>query len=313
MSTPDAIGEMSGPGHPTVSVIVPTYNRASLLGRAIESVIGQTSGGWELIVVDDGLTDGTRTYLDTVTDARLRTVLTAHTGVISTVRNTGASLARGAWLAFLDSDDAWLPDKLKIQLAALAASPECGWGYTRYEVTDLDGRVLRSPAVEASRAHAGWILPALLTVEAKVATSTVMVKRELFETVGGYDPSYARGEDYELYFRLGALSPASAVADALVQIRKHAQQVQQGDGDPHQNFARMYLEVRARTTDEEIARLCLEQCAGRHVSAATLQSRRGNHRAAFDGLGRALSYARPSRRWCAAAAACAWRALTMRS
>ena len=109
---------------PLVSIILPTYNREVLLRRALESVLAQTYDLWELLVVDDGSTDGTRAYLQTLTDTRVRAILREHCGNAGAVRNAGCRTARGSYLAFLDSDDQWLPEKLALQIADLHAHPE---------------------------------------------------------------------------------------------------------------------------------------------------------------------------------------------
>ncbi|HMZ01739.1 MAG TPA: glycosyltransferase family 2 protein [Burkholderiaceae bacterium] len=108
---------------PLVSIVLPTYNRADVLGRAVASVLAQTFTNWELIVVDDGSTDATHGWLAGLTDRRIRVVRQANGGV-SRARNTGLRLARGAYITFLDSDDEWLPHYLALSAGYLEAHPQ---------------------------------------------------------------------------------------------------------------------------------------------------------------------------------------------
>src|SRR6266487_2699709 len=101
---------------PLVSVIIPTFNREAYLREAIESVFAQTYSNWELIVADDGSTDGTRAYLASVTDRRTHVIELEHCGTPARLRNTALARAQGTYVAFLDSDDLWAPEKLELQI-----------------------------------------------------------------------------------------------------------------------------------------------------------------------------------------------------
>jgi glycosyltransferase involved in cell wall biosynthesis len=301
---------------PVVSVIIPTYNRVDLLATAVDSVLQQSFSDWELILADDGSDDETQDYLNNLADPRVRLCKLMHTGVIADVRNAGAAQARGDWLAFLDSDDQWLPGKLKVQLDALSAAPDCGWSYTNYEIIDVAGKVISTPGVPGVQEwhpYSGWILKELLQLQAMVVTPSVMVKRVVFHQVGGYDRAYAVGQDYDLYFRLGEVSPALAVNAMLARIRKHAQHASNRFSDPHQYFYKMYAQAMARSTDLDIIGICRRQCALRLIASANLQSQHGNHRLAFDHLRRSMSYRFPARTWSITAAKCARRAFTRSS
>ena len=107
---------------PFVSVIIPTYNRAVSIGRAIESVLGQTYVEYEIVVVDDGSTDNTQQILKTY-DGLIKCIAQKNAGV-SAARNAGIQIARGEWIAFLDSDDQWFPNYLKLQIECIERSPE---------------------------------------------------------------------------------------------------------------------------------------------------------------------------------------------
>src|SRR6266446_6353562 len=118
---------------PLVTVVIPTWNRLPLLEEAVASVIVQTHSYWELIVVDDGSTDGTADRLRAFGDRRVRVVVLRHIGNIGRLRNIGAAAGSGEFIAFLDSDDVWLPRKLELQIGALRDS-SAGWCYTGFEM-----------------------------------------------------------------------------------------------------------------------------------------------------------------------------------
>src|SRR4249920_2199336 len=112
---------------PAVSIILPTYNRLTYLQEAVQSVLDQTAGDWELIVVDDGSTDESVAWLESLGEPRVSVVREQHTGNRSALRNVGVERARAEWIAFLDSDDRWHPEKLQRQLALQRANPRYRW------------------------------------------------------------------------------------------------------------------------------------------------------------------------------------------
>ena len=132
---------------PLVSVIIPTYNRAVLVERAIRSVLGQHWRDLELIVVDDGSTDGTAARLAGIDDVRMR-VIPQDNGGVACARNRGLAEARADWIAFLNSDDHWHPEKLSRQMAAMMRAPvRAGFCHTGLEIVLPDGRSLARPVL----------------------------------------------------------------------------------------------------------------------------------------------------------------------
>ena len=117
-----------------VTVVIPTYNRYSFIREAIESVIAQTYSNWELIIVDDGSTDDTATYIKSIPDKRIHLLELQHCGNIAMLRNIGAKSASGQWITFLDSDDMWVPEKLETQLLQSVESLDAGKGVSGEEV-----------------------------------------------------------------------------------------------------------------------------------------------------------------------------------
>src|SRR5688500_16163655 len=126
---------------PAVSAVIPTYNRLPLLMQAVESVRAQTFGDWELVVADDGSTDGSAEAVEGLGDPRIRVLRLPHTGNAGAVRNAGVAASGGEWLAFLDSDDVWLPQRLELQLAAVRDA-NVQWSYAGAELMDSAGRPL---------------------------------------------------------------------------------------------------------------------------------------------------------------------------
>jgi len=198
---------------PAVSVIIPTFNRRDLVVEAVRSVLDQTFRDLEAVVVDDGSEDGTRDAVEALGDERVRYVRKPHSGIAST-RNRGIREARGALLAFLDSDDLWVRDKLEKQLPLLEG--EAGFVYARYRSVH-DGVTLRSKPVGGP---SGRILLALLN-RIFVQTSTAVVKREAIEAVGPFDESYRYSDEYDFFLRLAERFPAGFVDEDLVIYRIH--------------------------------------------------------------------------------------------
>jgi glycosyltransferase involved in cell wall biosynthesis len=230
------------PAHPAqaglVSAIIPTYNRASLVGRSIESALAQTYRDLELVVVDDGSTDDTRAVVESY-GPRVRYVYQVNAGV-SAARNLGMRHARGEFVAFLDSDDTWRPWRIEAQLAALTRHPDAGLVWTDMTAVDENGHVIDERHLRVMYAaharvdigtvlrHIGTLGTLCPTVAGELAdapvrvgdlfseillgnllhTSTVLVRRSWLERVGGFDPTFVRaGEDYEFYVRLCSVGP----------------------------------------------------------------------------------------------------------
>jgi len=193
----------------TIAVVIPSFDRVHVLARAVDSVLAQTSPADECIVVDDGSSDGTSAFVrrrfPDVTCLRQ-----SHRGV-SAARNLGIGAARSHWIAFLDSDDCWMPDKLALQRRALAGS-----GRTICHSEEI--WIRRGRRVNPMRKHrkrGGWIYRDCLP-RCALSPSTSIVRRDLLEAVGGFDESLPACEDYDLWLRLCARQPVELVGRALV-------------------------------------------------------------------------------------------------
>jgi glycosyltransferase involved in cell wall biosynthesis len=209
---------------PTVSIILPTFNRLQFLRPAIDSVFAQTFDDWELIIADDGSSDETRQYLRTLDDPpRVRVIWLRPTGKPSVARNAALREARGEYVAFLDSDDVWLPKKLEIQLASLRRHETRKWSYTRFVLVDGSGHPTVSAHSRSWSAPSGWILEKMLKDEVVVVLSSVVVLRQVLEQSGAFDEELFMCEDDELWFRLAAHSEIDGVDEPLTLKRRHRQ------------------------------------------------------------------------------------------
>lgn len=186
-----------------VSTIIPVYNRPGMVRQAVASVLDQTYRPIEIILVDDGSTDGTPQVLD-----RLRE---EHSGVIKVVhkenggpglaREAGRRVARGEFIQYLDSDDLLLPDKFRVQVGALRDHPECGIAYGITRLVDSEGRTLKEPSKWTGRRY-DRLFPALL-IDRWWHTHTPLYRRSLSDAAGAWPKR--RPEDWDLEARMGAL------------------------------------------------------------------------------------------------------------
>ena len=195
---------------PKVSVIIPTYDRIETLPRSLNSVFKQTFSDWELIVVDDGSTDGTdEMVLRDYSSVRLHR---QENKGVSSARNAGVALASGEWIAFLDSDDAWFPEKLERQLSSLATEHELRLSHTD-EIWIRNGRRVNQPKEYAK--SGGHLYRRCLRL-CCICPSSVLIRKDFFEELGGFDEAFPACEDYDLWLRITAREPVHYLDQALV-------------------------------------------------------------------------------------------------
>ncbi|HUQ88889.1 MAG TPA: glycosyltransferase [Vicinamibacterales bacterium] len=213
---------------PHVSVIIPAYNAEKFIADTVNSVLSQTYQDFEIIVVDDGSKDGTLAALQPFGD-RVRVHQQANGGV-ARARNTGVSLAQGTWVAFLDADDLWLPEKLERQLA-ISSAPMI---YTdRFNIGDRgDLPELQS---EVTPMSGGDLFVPLLREGNFITNTSVMIRRELFQSLGGFYTGLNGTEDWEMWIRVAERHPIGFVPEPLVKYRFHG-------GSISRNYERMSRE-----------------------------------------------------------------------
>lgn len=204
---------------PRVSVVIPAYNAAWCLRRAIDSALAQTFDSREIVVIDDGSDDDTPAVLASY-GTRIRALRQQNAG-LSRARNAGITAARGRYVAFLDADDWWLPGKLERQVALLDADPGLVFCSTAAELQDEHGRVLNTWTCGNSRAP---VLEAIFAQNAYVAGSgsAVMVRRDAIVETGGFDPDLPSLEDIDMWMRLAARGGYACVPEVLTVVFRRA-------------------------------------------------------------------------------------------
>ncbi|NET85484.1 MAG: glycosyltransferase [Moorea sp. SIO1F2] len=204
---------------PTISVIVPVYNGEKTILETIQSIQAQRFSDFELIVINDGSTDGTLDVISTVKDHRLK-VFSYENGGLPVARNRGIRRSRGEFITFIDADDLWKPDKLELQLAALHKNPEAGVAYSWTAFIDDNSKFLFAwqPLY-----WEGNVYPQLLIRNFISSGSNIMVKRKYIEAAGEFDPSLKSVEDWDYYLRLAALCPFALVPKYQILYRRSSQ------------------------------------------------------------------------------------------
>jgi glycosyltransferase involved in cell wall biosynthesis len=278
-------------------VIIPTFNRLKFLKEALASVFAQAYAHWELIVVDDGSTDGTFGYLSALAGPRVCVVGEKHSGNKAYVRNVGAGRARGDYLAFLDSDDRWEPEKLRLQLEYLETDNQFRWCYTQFTMMNETGEEIAMRYGGPWRPWSGFILRELVTEKAAVAISSIVVERSLFREAGRFDENLLFREDYDLFLRMAARAEAVAVPQVLCRIRDHPGRSTSRSDDLYDCSAKVFLKFARLTTDAEVRRLCHQRGAYHLVAAADQRIVTRAGEGAFRRLIRALRYSPFYGRW----------------
>jgi len=202
---------------PRVSIVVPVYNAERTLVATLRSVWAQTCGDFELLVVNDGSTDGTAALLAGQSDPRLRVISQRNAGV-SASRNRGVAEARGEFVAFLDGDDLWTPDKLQAQVAALQGAPDAALVYSWTDLIDEAGRVIqRGSHVVAN----GRVYPLLASRNFLDCGSTPLIRRSALIEAGPFDETLKGGEDWDLWLRLATRHAFVCLPVVQVHYRVH--------------------------------------------------------------------------------------------
>ncbi len=210
--------------NPIVSVIIPVYNGERYLAETIESVIAQTEVNWEIIAVNDGSSDNSLAILEGYAKKipdRIQ-VITVENGGVSRARNTAVAAARGTYVAFLDQDDLWAPQKLQRQVEMFSRDKNLGISFTNATLIDEKGSIIREKMLKFGAKHRGNVLEYLI-FENFIPISSVMLRKELFEKIGGFNPCFSLAEDYDFLLKVTQESPVDYIDEPLLLYREHRQ------------------------------------------------------------------------------------------
>ena len=208
---------------PRVSIVIPTYNRSAIVRRAIDSVLDQTFTDLEIIIVDDGSTDDTREALAAYPD-RVRYVRQENAGPAA-ARNHGMLLARGDYIGFLDSDDAYLPQNVEKHLRVFEANPGAGLVYCGIEILDRNGDHVKN--VLPNPGDRGHVLDRLIRYNF-ITSSTVLLRRKAMEFAGEMNTSLWFAEDWYYWLRVASRFPVDFVGEVLVRYQRSAVSLSHG-------------------------------------------------------------------------------------
>lgn len=203
----------------SVSVVIPTHNYGRFIAEAVEGVLGQTHSVSEIVVVDDGSTDETETVVRRFGE-RVKYLRQENAGVCA-ARNRGVAESTGEFIAFLDADDRWYPEKLEKQLAKFRTDPEIG--LVHCGIREFDSTTGETIAIHLEGGE-GWVADRLALWEEPVIYGpggSIMIRRPVIAEVGGFDTALRNGEDWEFCFRVARRYKVGFVRDVLVDYRNH--------------------------------------------------------------------------------------------
>jgi len=278
---------------PRVSIIIPTYNRAHLIVECLESVLSQTYGDYEVIVVDDGSTDNTEDVIKPYLD-RIRYIKQENKGNAG-ARNSGIDLAKGEILAFNDSDDLWFPDKLEKQVDYLDKHSEvdmvCGNGVF-FGNHKLEGKNV-VPEKRSVPLERNGVTLSDIFMKSSLRTPTMVVRRKVFDVVGGFDPDFKVCVDLDFAFRVLMQFSVAFMNEPLFKLRKHDGHVG-GDSERRtlynikaiEKLLTNYPEARDIIGEENINR----RLAYRYYRLGNITRKKGRKEEARKAYKKALSY-----------------------
>lgn len=270
-----------------ISIVIPTHNRCELIGRAIKSVQNQTVYDIEIIVVSDGSNDNTKNVVEKMSkkDERIKFVEYHPSKGGNVARNIGIELATGEFVAFLDDDDEWLSDKLECQLRVMNSSKSIGLVYTGVHIIYVNEKI---DYIFNAKEH-GNLEEKILLDNCIGTTSTVMVRRSLFEKTGGFDTELEARQDYDLWIRLCNECEVGVVSEVKINYFNYTGGNQiSADTQKYENaykkLEEKYKDLYVKLTSKQIEAKEIQKC----VSLANRAMRNGDKRKARQYLLHAL-------------------------
>jgi glycosyltransferase involved in cell wall biosynthesis len=283
---------------PTVSVILPTYNDVLYLPEAVDSIRNQSFTDWELIILDDGSTDATAEYLESIQPRdRIRVFRCEHTGSLGYLRNKGIDESQGDIITFQDSDDVWYGEKLEAQVGAMSRNPSYGWSYHRVKRVDQHGNPLPDIRTSAAKPVSGSILAEVADLRIPIAVPAVAIRKDVLRNIGGFREELRYTQQYELWFRLAESSPGLGIDEALCAIRtREDSHTQDSRTENFRYWMIIYHELMQRSTGE-IRNIASQQMVRYGGLYARRHAREGSMRNAIRAQRERLAYHRMTLDW----------------
>jgi glycosyltransferase involved in cell wall biosynthesis len=214
--------------NPQVSIVIPTYNRAHLIGETIQSVIDQTFKDWEMIIVDDGSDDDTEEVVNAIASEKIHYFKIEHTGNLGKVRNYGIQKSKGVYIAFLDSDDLWKSEKLFVQIELLKKNPPAKFSFSNSEQFG-DGAIITP---KYNLFFTGNIFHDMVVKhQYTICMTSLIFEKSILKDVGLLNETWKGGADVEFFYRLAHQVDCVFTNEKLACIRKHGQSTSQFLGD----------------------------------------------------------------------------------
>lgn len=284
---------------PLVSIVLPTFGRLHYLRSTVDCIYRQTFEDWELVIADDGSDSQTREYLGSLAgEPRVRVLWLSHTGVPAIVRNAALREARARYVAFLDSDDLWVPQKLARQIQTLQARPSCQWSYTGFSQIDSSGQILMNAPHGEWMPYEGWIFePLVVGSLLPIRTPSVLASRELITRCGGFDEAIRSGEDYDLWLRLALESEVAVVDEPLVQVRRHEENHSRDWEEAFLGRDYSLAKLQSRIADRRRRALLRTERTKNTLRLAAIHASLGNYARMMSALWQSTPYSWTSPRW----------------
>ena len=239
------MSNLKGILHPTASVVIPVYNTSKYLEKAVDSVLKQTFTDFEILLLDDGSTDGSSAILDRypLTDSRCRVYHWPNRGIIAS-RNEGNRLAKADILFLMDSDDICTPDRFAKQMAYLLENPDCVAVGSRMLLIDSEDMPIT--VMGSSFSHDEIDSTNISGIDAAFFQPTVAVRKSAMEQVGGYRAEYPSAEDFDLFLRLAEIGNLANLPDVLLKYRQHLSSIGYRQGNQQADSARRAIQDACR-------------------------------------------------------------------
>ncbi len=252
-----------------VSVIIPTYNREKTIFRAVQSVLEQTYTNLEVLVIDDGSTDGTAAIVNGIKDDRVKYVALEQNGGPSKARNVGVEMAEGEWIAFQDSDDCWHKNKLESQIEYVEDNPQYSLVYCMSMTWFQNGKTIVVPPSPLPDVMEGKMLHTLLQRNV-IDTPTMFIKRECFLNVGGFDVTYKALEDWEFMIRFAKVYEIGYIPEILMDSYMLGDGVSSNLGAYYEGRCKMLGQYRTEMIQEGVLEQVMQEILERAQNAGIL-------------------------------------------